>query len=67
MGGYATVGDGALRFAPLATTRMSCTHSPVDEREFLAALGSVTRYRIAGNTLVLNDGERAMLLFVSGT
>jgi heat shock protein HslJ len=66
MGGYTHDGN-ALHFTPLATTRMLCPDPHVNEQAFLAALASVTRYRIAGDTLTLEDGERAVLLFAAGT
>jgi heat shock protein HslJ len=55
--------EGLLHFTPLATTRMLCPESGVDERLFLTALEDVTRYRIDGDELTLYHGEKALLVF----
>ena len=58
--GY-TVDGGSLHLGQIATTRMACV-PPADaiEREYLAALGKVTGWRLEDETLVLvgaDDGE----------
>jgi heat shock protein HslJ len=56
--GQYTAGDGTLEIQGLALTRMACA-PPADEveREFVAALESVERFRVEGEELVLRDGE----------
>jgi heat shock protein HslJ len=62
--------DGAtLRFGAVATTRMACVDSLLNQREqaFLAALGRTERYEVAGDTLTLigSAGPLARLVAVT--
>ena len=58
-GTYTVAGDG-IGFGPLATTRMAC-EPPIMEQEqaYLAALQATTRYTLAGDQLILQDGTGA--------
>src|SRR5262249_35167247 len=55
MGPYQTSG-ASLTIGPLATTRMACEQSIMDqEQAYLAALSATKSYQIAGPTLTLLD------------
>lgn len=61
MGSYTLQGD-ALRFGPLATTRMACPDSVgQNEAAFLKALEAAGKWHIDGETLELRDGQGARL------
>lgn len=59
-GGYSIAGD-TLRFTPLITTKMACAQGMEQEQKLLNALGAVTRYAIAGDTLRLYAGGDLMV------
>lgn len=62
-GGYALDG-AALRFTPLAATRMACEPEAMDlERRVLAMLGAVGGWRVDGDQLVLLAGDRVLARF----
>jgi len=62
-GGY-TLDGAALRFAPLAATRMACDPAAMDlEGRVFRMLGAVTAYRIEGDRLVLLSADRALARF----
>ncbi len=65
-GGTCTLNGSSITIGPLAVTEMYCTDPGVMEQEadYLAALNSVTRYRIEGRTLVLiNADGKDVLIF----
>ena len=54
--GPVTIGDGTMRFGPLAATPMACPPAVDDqERRFLDALSQVASYTLHGPLLVLAD------------
>ena len=55
MGSAEVAKPDALKFGPLATTKMACPGN--NESEFLAALDAVTSYNISDTQLVLKNGE----------
>lgn len=57
---------GAARFTPARTTRMSCPDEAVmqQEREFIAALGTVTTMRMDGDQLEFRTADGAMALLL---
>ncbi len=60
-GSYEVSGD-KLHLGPIAATRMMCPQPVMDvETAFLAALGSVTSYKIDGNTLSLFGASGSVL------
>jgi len=60
-GGYALDGD-ALQFEKIAATLSACPHMDA-EREFMEMLGTVTSYRILGETLVLSGDKGPVARF----
>ena len=64
MGSYTHAAPDALRVGPLAGTRMACPPAIMAQETALAtAFGSATRYRIAGDTLTLLDGDTVLARF----
>lgn len=64
--GTCNINGSSITIGPLAVTEMYCTDPGVMEQEgdYLAALNSVVRYRIEGETLVLiNADGKEVLLF----
>ena len=51
-----------LKFGPMAATMMACVDGMAQEAAFLKALGKVTRYTIAEDTLSLYSGEQKLIL-----
>jgi heat shock protein HslJ len=51
-GSYETTGK-SLTFGAMGATRMACPDGMDQEQEFLAAIGSITRYEIHGSKLML--------------
>jgi heat shock protein HslJ len=49
-------GVNFIHFSPLATTRMACSEA-TREQEFTEALSQVNSWSIAGNLLLLNNGN----------
>jgi len=63
---YEVTGD-KLHFDPVAATRMMCPQPVMDtETAFLTALGSVTSYKIDGNTLSLFGTNGSVLAQLQG-
>ncbi|MCP3018578.1 YbaY family lipoprotein [Cupriavidus basilensis] len=60
MGGYEADGD-RLRFKGLAGTMMACAQGMAQETQFLHALETVRRYRIAGRQLDLLGADNAVV------
>lgn len=56
VGGFEVDGD-ALRFSQMAGTMMMCPEGMEQEGAFLKTLGTVARYRIAGDALTLSDAK----------
>jgi len=67
--GSFTLDGAALRFAPLATTRMACIDEKINQQElaFLSALGATERYALAGDTLTLVGPSGNLARFVRGS
>ena len=61
-GGY-TVDGQALRFAPLAMTKMACVDGMVLENHVADALGRTNRYELATNGLTLFEGATVVAQF----
>ena len=59
-GGYELEGE-QLTFGRMASTRMACPNGMETEQKFLAALGQVKRWRIAGRQLELMDDSGAVV------
>ncbi len=60
VGSYAMDGD-ALRFSKVAGTMMACSDGVEQERAFVAMLGKVQRWLVAGTVLELVDGDQRLL------
>lgn len=58
--------ESTIRFSPMATTRMACMGANI-ETPFLAALGKVSDWRIAGKQLLLYAGDILLAKFNSET
>lgn len=66
LGGTYRLEGATLSFGPLATTKMMCADAIEQERRFLAALGAVRGWRVAGDDLTLLDaGGAAVARFVA--
>ncbi len=65
LSGVYTREGGALKFGPLATTRMACPAMDL-ERRFLEALGATARWRIVGGALELSDASGRSLATFRG-
>ena len=67
--GHAEIGDGTIRFGPIAGTKMMCPPAAMDqEMTFFAALPQAASWRIDQQTrkLTLLDAEgRALVVFAS--
>jgi putative lipoprotein len=67
--GRAEIGDGTIRFGPIAGTKMMCPPAAMDqEMKFFAALPQAASWRIDQQTrnLTLLDAEgRALVVFAS--
>jgi putative lipoprotein len=62
-GGYIQEGN-ALRFTPIAGTKMACESPNMElEERFLKMLGTTTHYRIEDQRLILLGGDQAMARF----
>lgn len=62
MGGF-TLDGAALRFDPIAGTRMACEPPAMEvEQRFLDALAAVRGWRLEGPALLLTDGTGATVL-----
>ena len=62
-GGYRLDG-AALHFDGMISTQMACERNMDQERTFLAALGRVAQWRIAGEELTLSDaGGQGLAVF----
>ena len=61
-GGYETYAQ-SLRFGTLAVTQMACVEGMETETVFLAALKTVDRFAITGDSMVLYSGDEAVLGF----
>jgi copper homeostasis protein (lipoprotein) len=59
--GPVTVEGKALRFGPLAGTKMACLQGQAESDAFVAALGRVVRHAIRGDVLELLDAQGATL------
>jgi len=57
-----------LRFGEIGSTRMACTDddSMTLEQQYLAALGTVTRWERSGSTLTLSSDQRTVARFRLG-
>jgi heat shock protein HslJ len=67
--GYTVQSGDRVTIRPAATTRMNCPENVMtQEREFLKALESVTRWTVEGNQLRMYraDGERAITAVAGG-
>jgi heat shock protein HslJ len=66
-GRYETPGGDRLRFVQLGSTKMACVEPAraQQEQRFMAALQSVDRYAITGDTLTLYENDRPRLRFVA--
>jgi copper homeostasis protein (lipoprotein) len=60
MGRYRSEGERSIHFLNLASTRMACIQGMDPAQKFGVALGSVSRYRIAGRFLDFLDDEGKM-------
>jgi len=58
-------GNNAMKFSPLATTRMACFDQKASETEakFLAALGKVDSWGVTGGNLTLSQGSTVLAKF----
>jgi heat shock protein HslJ len=67
-GRYEAAGGGQLRFVQLGSTKMACVEPAraQQEQRFMAALQSVDRYAITGDTLTLYENDRPRVRFVAG-
>lgn len=62
MGGF-TLDGAALRFDPIAGTRMACEPPAMEvEQRFLDALAAVRGWRLEGPALLLTDGAGATVM-----
>jgi heat shock protein HslJ len=68
MGGAYDADGSRIRFSQLFSTKMACVEQDRmrQETRFLAALESVDRYAISGDTLTLTAGAKAVARFVKG-
>ena len=64
-GGYELTGS-ALKFSPLAMTKMACPEGMDAESAYGQALGRVTAWRIAEGTLELMAGDTVLARFRAG-
>lgn len=66
-GGPVEIGDGSIRFGPLAMTRMACVDDRLmeQERRFAQALEAADGYRVEADTLTLLAGERVLARFTA--
>lgn len=64
-GSYDLKTNNSIIFSPMATTRMACLDSSVNEIEnkFLAAITKTTSWSIADNQLLLKNGETILAKF----
>jgi heat shock protein HslJ len=64
-GSFELPGNNAIKFSPLATTRMACFDQNATETEtkFLSALGKVNSWSIADGKLTLSDGTNVLAKF----
>lgn len=67
-GRYDARGGGQLRFADLGSTKMACVDPELSRQEqrFMAALQRAQRFSVAGDTLVLLEGDNALARFAAG-
>lgn len=62
--GTAELNDkNALKFSPLATTKMACPGSDNMESVFLTALSKVTNYTVINDQLQLKNGDSVLAVF----
>jgi len=61
MGNYKLEQGNRIKFSEIATTRMACPNSAIDETEVLKVFELADNYTITGDTLMLNIGKRAPL------
>lgn len=66
-GSFELPGNNAIKFSPLATTRMACFDQQASETEtkFLAALAKVSSWSVADGKLLLTDGTNVLAKFSS--
>jgi len=60
-GTYTVTDNGNLSFSPLASTRMACPDSIINESQLFAIFDEADNFTITGNTLSLNKAKRAPL------
>lgn len=60
-GTYTVTDNGTLSFSPLASTRMACPDSMINESQLFAIFDQADNFTISGNTLSLNKAKRAPL------
>lgn len=60
-GTYTLETGNRISFSQIASTRMACPDSKIDEQEILDVFNLVDNYSISGNTLTLNKAKRAPL------
>lgn len=64
MGSYVSDRPGAVRFGPVASTRMACAEAmQAQETALLNAFAHASAYRIEGRTLTLLHGDRVLARF----
>src|SRR5690606_29398148 len=60
-GTYTLETGNRISFSQIASTRMACPDSKIDEQEILDVFNLADNYSISGNTLTLNKAKRAPL------
>lgn len=65
-GSYELDDGNRIKFSKIASTRMACPESDINEQEVLDVFNQADNYTIDGNKLILNVGKRALWLFLKG-
>ena len=63
-GNYRLERKNNIRFGEVLSTKMSCADIAF-ENTFLSALNAVNRYELTGNTFLMKDGKKVLLVFQS--
>ena len=65
-GGQFTIKKDILSFESLFSTKMACPEININKKhKYLNTLDKVTGYKIVGDTLFLNKGERPSLIYIA--
>jgi heat shock protein HslJ len=63
-GNYTLEKKNDIRFGQVLSTKMSCADIAF-ETAFLSALNDINRYEVTGNSMLLKDGNKVLLIFQS--